>query len=190
MSTGSGSISQSVSYSQDQVFEKMFYRTQTGAPLCESCATCRTCMPVVHKQQQPCSPDYNPAQNVAKQQPTMSLPRQFINRHCSNFDYLVQLSKHKSTYEKQLKNRNQSFDYPVDAYQGRKVAFTSTSMSDSSSSGVSSSASSTTGSTSSLDEIITQTQSVEYEKWKSAYGLQRGRSMKKGLTKLSAALQS
>jgi len=165
MSTGSGSISQSVSYSQDQVFEKMFYRTQTGAPLCESCATCRTCMPVVHKQQQPCTPDYNPAQNVAKQQPTMSLPRQFINR-------------------------NQSFDYPVDAYQGRKVAFTSTSMSDSSSSGVSSSASSTTGSTSSLDEIITQTQSVEYEKWKSAYGLQRGRSMKKGLTKLSAALQS
>ena len=103
MSTGSGSISQSVSYSQDQVFEKMFYRTQTGAPLCESCATCRTCMPVVHKQQQPCSPDYNTAQNIAKQQPTKSLPRQFINRHCSNFDYLVQLSKHKSTHEKQLK---------------------------------------------------------------------------------------
>merc|ERR1711935_142472 len=144
----------------------MFYRTQMGTPLCESCATCSTCMPVMHKQLSLL--DYNPANNQAKQQPTMSLPRQFINR-------------------------NQSFDYPVDAYQGRQVAFTSSSMSDSSSSsssGVSSSASSSTGSTSSLDEIITQTQSVEYEKWKSAYGLQRGRSMKKGLAKLSVALQS
>jgi len=167
MSTGSGSISQqSVGYTPDQASEKMFYRTQMGTPLCQSCATCSTCMPVMHKQ--PSLLDYNPAQNQAKQPSTMSLPRQFINR-------------------------NQSFDYPVDAYQGRKVAFNSSSMSDSSSSsssGVSSSASSTTGSTSSLDEIITQTQSVEYEKWKSAYGLQRGRSMKKGLAKLSVALQS
>jgi len=156
MSTGSGSISQASSYNQEA-----FYRTASGAPLCESCAKCKTCMPVMYKQSG--LPDY-PVYGQPKQS-AMSLPRQFINR-------------------------NQSFDYPVDQYQGRKVAFTSSSMSDSSSSGVSSSASSTTGSTSSLDELITQPQSVEYEKWKSAYGLQRGRQMKRGLTKLSMALQS
>jgi len=155
MSTGSGSVSQTSSYNQEA-----FYRTASGAPLCESCAKCKTCMPVMYKQSG--LPDH-PVYGQPKQS-AMSLPRKFINR-------------------------NQSFDYPVDQFQGRKVAFTSSSMSDSSSSGVSSSASSTTGSTSSLDELITPPQSVEYEKWKSAYGLQRGRQMKRGLTKLSMALQ-
>jgi len=152
MSTGSGSISQSLSYNQE-----MYYRTANGAQLCKSCSSCKTCSPVIYKPSgMPDYPVYPP------QKTAMSLPRQFINR-------------------------NQSFDYPVDQYQ-RKVAFTSSSMSDSSS-GVSSSASSTSGSTSSLDEDQTM-QSIEYEKWKSAYGLQRGRQMKKGLSKLSAALHA
>ena len=172
MSTGSGSISQSISYNQE-----MYYRTANGAQLCKSCSSCKTCAPVIY------NPSGMPDYPVYPQKSAMSLPRQFINRHVFNIIYLrkTRLSVWK------LSQRNQSFDYPVDQFQ-RKVAFTSSSMSDSSS-GVSSSASSTTGSTSSLDEDQTM-QSIEYEKWKSAYGLQRGRQMKKGLSKLSAALHA
>jgi len=162
MSTGSGSISLGSNPGD------IFYRPANGGQLCDTCLQCKTCMPVSYRQQQMTPMQKSSTQNHSQ---SFTLPKQFINR-------------------------NQSFDYGHEMFQpGRKVAFnssTGSSASSTSSSGVSSSASSTTGSTSSLDEIAPMTEplSVEYERWKSTYGLNRGRSMKKGLAKLSMALQA
>ena len=74
MSTGSGSISQSISYNQE-----MYYRTSNGAQLCKSCSSCKTCAPVIYNPSgMPDYPVYPP------QKSAMSLPRQFINRHVFN----------------------------------------------------------------------------------------------------------
>ena len=81
------------------------------------------------------------------------------------------------------------FINPSDDSTSRRVNFANSIHSDSSSSASSSGdeSSQPTETTRSLDRMVNPAMLCEYEKWKSSYGVNRGRSMKRGMSKLSSA---
>lgn len=87
-------------------------------------------------------------------------------------------------------SRFRPFIHPSDDSTSRRVNFANSIHSDSSSSASSSGDESSQPNESlnrSFDRSVNPAMLCEYEKWKSSYGINRGRSMKRGMSKLSSA---
>lgn len=144
--------------------QAVYYYQTNNAQLCSTCNTCQTCRP---------------------------RPISFDNgRNPSNFNQTNHLSrKYQNNFEQEnmlrastMQFAQRDMGYPMKNELKRHVNFDhSRSSSSSSSSGCSSGDESA--------PLVQNPQMIsEYEKWKNQYGLNRGRSMKRGMARLNAAL--